>query len=330
MSTLEKLIDKLKTLSEDAIASILDSLSSLPGEAAPEKPDCPHCGVNKVILYGKARNKQRFLCKACGRTFVPTTNTIMWQSHFPAPVWKSVIADTVGLKSMDHTAKRLGISHQSVFTMRHKILMAMEELPGFNDAVLDGVSELDETFVLECEKGRKFADNAPRKPRKHGAKASKRGISNEYVCICTGVERGGDAYALSVNRAKPDAQELSAVFEGHISQEALALCDGLLSYNALPEVTGCTLGNCSHVDAGQKKFFNLNTVNSFHSMIKRTYINYRGVATTYLNRYNTLFSSLFRDNGTLAGRLEKALLSPMSGTLWHSRGSVLEDGLLLI
>lgn len=330
MSTLEKLIDKLKTLGEDTLISIWNSLNSLPEETATEKPGCPRCGGNKVILYGKARKKQRFLCKCCGRTFVPTTNTIMWQSHFPAHVWKSVIADTVDTKSMDHTAERLGFSHQTAFNMRHKILMDMEDLPGFNDAVLNGVSELDETFVLEYEKGRKFADNAPRRPRKHGAKASKRGISNEYVCICTGVERSGDAYALSANRAKPDAQELSAIFKGHISQEALALCDGLLSYNVLPEVTGCTLGDCSHIDAGQKKFFNLNTVNSFHSMIKRLYKDYRGVATTYLNRYNTLFSSLFRNKGTLADRLEKALLNPTYDKLWHSRESVSEDGLLLI
>lgn len=326
MSTLEKLINKLKTLSEDTIASILDGLDSFSAEAGSEKPDCPHCGCTQVILYGKARKKQRFLCKGCGRTFVPTTNTIMWQSHFPAYIWKSVIADTVETKSMDYTAKRLSISHQTVFTMRHKILMAMEEMPGFNDIVLGGVSELDETFVLECEKGRKFSDNAPRKPRRHGAKASKRGISNEYVCICTGVERNGDAYALSANRAKPDAQELSTVFKGHISQDALALCDGLRSYSVLP----CTVEDCSHIDAGQKKFFNLNTVNSFHSMIKRIYKDYRGVATGYLNRYNTLFSSLFRNNGMLSEKLNKVLLSPTSPKLWHSRKSILKDGLLLV
>lgn len=113
---------------------------------------------------------------------------------------------------MDYAAERLGISHQIVFTMRHKILMAMAEAPGFNDTIFGGVSELNETFVLECEKGRRFADNAPMKPRRHGAKASKRGISDEYVCICAGVERNGGAYALSANRAKPDSLELSTVF----------------------------------------------------------------------------------------------------------------------
>lgn len=94
----------------------------------------------------------------------------------------------------------------------------------------------------------------------------------------------------------------------------------------LPAVTGCTVESCMHFDEGH----NLNTVNSFHSMIKRIYKNYRGVATAYLNRYNTLFSSLFRNKGTLAARLEKALLSPMSGRLWHSKESVMMDGILLV
>lgn len=223
MSTLEKLIDKLKSLSEEAIASILDGLDSLAAETVPERPGCPRCGSDKTILYGMACKKQRFLCKECGCTFVPTTNTVMWQSHFPTPVRKSVIADIVEIKPMDYTADRLGISHQTVFTMRHKILMVMAEASGFNDTVLGGVSELDEMFVLECEKGRKFADDAPGKPRRHGAKASKRGISDEYVCICAGMERNGGAYALSANRAKPDSLELSAVF-GAISARRRLRC----------------------------------------------------------------------------------------------------------
>ena len=53
MSTLEKLIDRLKTMDEDAIARILDSLDPLPGEITSERPDRPCCGGNKVIRYGE-------------------------------------------------------------------------------------------------------------------------------------------------------------------------------------------------------------------------------------------------------------------------------------
>lgn len=71
---------------------------------------------------------------------------------------------------------------------------------------------------------------AGRKPRRHGAKAEKRGISSEYLCICTGIQRKGEAFAATVNRAKPSAKELLDIFEGHIADGTLILCDGLRSY----------------------------------------------------------------------------------------------------
>lgn len=71
-------------------------------------------------------------------------------------------------------------------------------------------------------------------PAKYGAKAEKRGISSEYVCICTGIQRNGDAYAASVNKGKPDAEEHRAVFTGHIADATLIICNELRSYQILP------------------------------------------------------------------------------------------------
>ena len=85
----------------------------------------------------------------------------MWQSHFSAPVWKSVIADTVEIKPMDYTAERLGISHQTVLTMRHKILMAMAEAPGFNDNVLGSVTRRS---FLNAKKGANSPVTHPESP----------------------------------------------------------------------------------------------------------------------------------------------------------------------
>lgn len=66
--------------------------------------------------------------------------------------------------------------------------MANQELPEVADTCLGEVSEFDETFVLDCYKGRKLESIVNRAPRRHGAKAQKRDISNEYVCICTGIQ----------------------------------------------------------------------------------------------------------------------------------------------
>jgi len=76
------------------------------------------------------------------------------------------------------------------------------------------VKECDETFVLESLKGTKKPADYWRGARKHGAKAQKRGISNEYVCICTDIGHESGAVVVSVNRAKPDESELKATFHG--------------------------------------------------------------------------------------------------------------------
>ena len=128
--------------------------------------------------------------------------------------------------------------------------------------------------------------------RKHGAKAAKRGISNEYIAICTGIQRDGGVIAKTVNRAKPSSDEVEEVFSGHIAENTLILTDGLRSYNVLETHAGCTVVDVDHEEC--RGIFHLNTVNSLHSYIKQTYVHYRGVASKYLNRYNALFSIAFR------------------------------------
>lgn len=176
--------------------------------------------------------------------------------------------------------------------MRHKFLIALAGLLEEQGFYLDDVSELDETFVLDSYKGKALPDSVCRKPRRHGAKAEKRGLSNEYVCICTGAQRKGCVIAETLNRAKPSSQELQSVFGGHISEGILVLCDGLRSYQSLEETAGCTVKDVNS-ESGTA-FYNLNTVNAFHSFIKKRYEFYRGVATKYLNRYNALFSAAYK------------------------------------
>lgn len=331
MTKFQELTNCIKKLSHDSITRLLDAANILlESENILSKPDCPYCGTSQVIRYGHKCKKQRFLCKDCGRTFVTTTHTIMSQSHSGTEIWQEVLHDTIYGNAMDDTAKNLGLSHQTVFYMRHKILMALQELPEYKNTLLGEVSELDETFVLDCYKGKQLPDDVKRDPRKHGAKAQKRGISNEYVCICTGIQRKGAAYAATANRAKPDAGELGSLFGNHISQGTLVLCDGLKSYNILSKVASCTVRDCNTSTEEERRFYHLNTVNGFHSFIKGMYDFYRGVATKYLNRYNALFSSAYRNADLLIERLTQTLLNVGNINFYHSNKNVKEMGLLAI
>ena len=211
-----------------------------------------------------------------GHKVIYTTNTLMAGSQYGRPVWADFIRDTLYGRALDDSAEKLGFSHQMAFNMRHKFLMA----------------------------------------RKHGAKAAKRGISKEYVAICTGIQRDGGIVAETVNRAKPSAKELEEVFRGHIGKDTLILTDGLRSYNVLETLADCTVVdiNCEEY----RKMFHLNTVNSLHSYIKETYNHYQGVATQYINRYNALFSIAFRCADSLKDTLFAALCNIGQNCCWYS------------
>lgn len=331
MTNQDLLIIRIKQLSEEEISSLLDATAIMLGNhSIKEIPECPYCASQNIIRYGHKCNKQRFLCKKCERTFVTTTHTVMSNSHFPAEVWAEVIEDTLRGNAIDYTADRLGLYHQATFDMRHKILMALQQMPEIEGICLGEVSELDETFVLDCYKGKQLGDDISRNPRKHGAKAGKRGISNEYVCICTGIQRNGEAHAATINRAKPTAEELQAVFINHIADATLILCDGLRSYNVLPTIANCTVKDCTQMEEEEKCFYHLNTVNGFHSFIKSRYNFYRGVATKYLNRYNALFAAAYRNVGNLIQHVKRALLVVGETNYYHSNKSAGEVGLLAI
>nr|WP_300858621.1 hypothetical protein [uncultured Acetatifactor sp.] len=126
------------------------------------------------------------------------------------------------------------------------------------------------------------------------------------------------------------AKELLAIFEGHIADGTLALCDGLRSYHALPGIADCIVKDCNAPSAEDTCFYNLNTVNGFHSFIKQRYVSYRGVASKYINRYNALFSSAYRNTEGIIKRLIGAVLKVTGIDYYHSNRDVREAGLLAI
>ena len=66
-----------------------------------------------------------------------------------------------------------------------------------------------------------------------GPRHKKRGILDEYICINTSVQRDGGAVTTILNRAKADKLELRQIYNAHLGDDALLLCDGLKSYSVL-------------------------------------------------------------------------------------------------
>jgi len=266
---------------EEALARLQEIRDKADSEGEAGTESCPQCASHEIVRNGKRNGRQAYLCRECGKTFVQTATSAIAHSHGGATVWEQVIRDTVYGVSLDQTALDLDLAHSTVFNMRHKILNRIEQEISANPFALEGVCEADETYVLESVKGRKIPEGYHRKPRKHGAVASKRGISDEYICVQTSVTGAGKSVAVAVNRAMPSKDEIDKAFGNRIVEDTVIICDGNPNYNTLGD--RCTVAHTERV----------NKVNGLHSFIKERNRDARGFATIYLNRYNALFGLTF-------------------------------------
>jgi len=307
---LTKAIEMLKRLPEKGVEKAFVALQEIKTECDSEEkttpPSCPNCGSENIKRNGHKHDKQAYMCQDCKKSFVETTKTTLFNSHSGEAVWKQVIRDTVNGVPLDETAENLDLHHETVFHMRHKILYCLEQEELKNPTRLEGVCEADETYILESYKGTKLSEDFWRKPRKHGAVAVKPGISKEYICVCAGVAREGGATAVAVNRATAGKDDINRVFGERVSSKTVVLSDGAKGYGVLEESGKCKVLNAS-TDMDDDSFLNINTVNGFHSFMKERNRNARGFATKYLNRYNALFSKVYKASATLADDVFKLL-----------------------
>ena len=318
--TLKDIIGLTKEIPEECFEETFEKLKEIKEKAEREqetKPvECMRCGSVHVYRNGKRSGRQAYLCKDCGKTFVETATSAIAHSHSSKTVWKQVIQDTIDGVSIDKTAEALDLSHPTVFRMRHKILYCVEQAILNTPVVLEGVCEADETYVLESVKGRKIPEDYHRKPRRHGAKASKPGLSDEYICVCTSVDVDNQCMTAAVNRAAPSKDEIEKVFGDRVTEDTVILCDGNKQYDVLDGK--CTVAHTRRV----------NKVNGFHSFIKERLNTARGVATIYLSRYNALFSHVFGKQDTAADSIF-SLTTSRNGS-FSDISTVKNEGLLEI
>lgn len=140
-----------------------------------ELKNCPHCKSTHFKKNGTTHGKQRYICNDCHKTFAITNDTILFSSKKDLSVWKKYIHYMIEKYSLRKTAKICGINLSTAFNWRHKILDALQEMQ--NSVKLDGIVEVDETFMPISYKGHHKDFNFPRSAKHRGAANTKRGLS---------------------------------------------------------------------------------------------------------------------------------------------------------
>lgn len=245
---------------------------------------CPHCNSDKIIKNGKLCGKQRYKCKTCGKTFNDFTKSALSYTKLPLETWIGYAKCMVVGYSIRKCADIVDISVKTSFYMRHKILDAVRMFMGIGN--VEGVVEMDETFVAESFKGNHMKSGfvMPRPPRKRGKQVKKRGISNEQVCVATAIDRNNDLIIEMVCKGRVRHNDLERLYKGHICENSIICTDSHKSY--IQFATDLKLDH-KRIMRGHYKngIYHINHINSLHSKFKEWMLRFHGVSTKFLVNY---------------------------------------------
>ena len=240
---------------------------------------CPHCGGDCVHRWGRDSGKPRYRCAGCRKTFNPLTGTPLAGLHHPER-WKDQAQALISGESLAQAATRCDVHPTTAFRWRHRFLAALNlDKP----ASLSGLVEADETFILESFKGKRT--DLPRKPRKRGGKASKRGLSAEQIPVIVARDRTGATTDAVLPRL--DAASMIAALANTIARPAELCCDGgsaitafarraRIKFHVLP---------APGLPKPEAPDIHINNVNAYHGRLKEWMRHFHGVATKNLTSY---------------------------------------------
>ncbi len=124
------------------------------------------------------------------------------------------------------SASDTGIHRNSSFRWRHRFLEWISQDRPF---ILHGINEVAETNLLEFEKGGR---NLNRKAGKRGGSATKRGVSNEQVCVLVARDHSGQTLDFVTGNGPLTKTRLSAVLKQVLDSDPLFVSNANPSYTA--------------------------------------------------------------------------------------------------
>lgn len=175
MNARSEILRLFKSLSEDEKGIVLKELGQASMEETVLLKDadvvcCPHCASRLFVKNGKRGTSQKYKCKSCCKVFTAKTGTSLHRLQKPEKfeLYRSLMLESY--YPIKQIAKKVGISIQTAFDWRHKILSGTIK----DDKSFEGKTEIDDIWFLYSQKGRKDLDYS----RKRGG--SKRAGDSDF------------------------------------------------------------------------------------------------------------------------------------------------------
>jgi transposase-like protein len=273
---------------DDTARQIIESLRW------PNGPACVHCGsreVNRITsVAGSSTRKGLFHCPDCRGQFTVTTGTAFEDTHIPLGKWLVAIRLMASSKkgvSAHQLHRTLKMTYRSAWFMAHRIRYMMAQEPMSGLLKLEGVIEIDETYVGGKAKN---PHNRANKARLKGLSKSEsirlgKKFAPPKVPVVSLVQRGGGVRSQVM--ANVTAENIRQVLKEQVSiSKARIMTDGGPAYRALKK-HGYVHESVDHAqDEYVRGDVHTNTVEGYYSILKRGLNGiYHHVSKHHLHRY---------------------------------------------
>lgn len=282
MSIQSEIIRLFNSLPDTEQIEVLSELNQKPtNETVPIQDahvvSCPHCESKLFVKNGKRSGIQNYKCKSCCKIFNSKTGTSLYRLHNPDKfeLYKALMLESY--YPIKQIAKKIGISIQTAFDWRHKILSGIpkEEKP------FEGTTEIDDIWFLYSQKGRKGLDYS----RKRGG--SKRSGDNDYqakLLITSDRKKTSDVSLTRIGRIKK--ADIERKVSGKFSKNCILVSDkhrSIAAFAKSESIKHVSFKAAEHTAGGEYHVQNINNMaSSLKGIINHTL---KGVSTKYLQNY---------------------------------------------
>jgi len=281
------------------------------------KKPCPYCKSDNVYKRGKQKGVQMYRCNDCNKWYSETTGTPLYDIKLKSK-WQAYLRCMEQGMPIKKIAQEIGISIQTSFDWRHKILSSLNR---FVPEHLSGVVECDELELAVSNKGEKHLG---RRSRKRGSDFKRNQGKKEVTVIqvITAVERQGEKYLKAVASKRLSKEEIAIGLDGKLDDGVTLITDKHPSYKSFvkdhPSIKHKAILATEHVDKKDRNI-NLQKVNNTHAQLRKFLRPFNGVSSKYLQNYLNWFAyadKLRQTKTTLRQWLVTALLADQAYELF--------------
>jgi transposase-like protein len=297
--------DKLDLLYQ--FSFMVESSKSLYSQTAEEIQDlklhkqCPHCKSAKFYKRGIRNNNQSFQCRECLKYFSNRTGTAFCYIKKTDKLQEFIECMDNSL-TLDQTCSKIGISKQTSFDWRHKVLS------GLKSQEVDKLGDVVECDELELPISEKGSQTLTRKARKRGTdfKRNDGGKTNiTTIQVVTAIDREGMTCVNAVKSKRITGAQIKKAIGNKLLKNSTLITDEHPSYvKFIKETKGIKhkrVNSKVHVNP-EDKTVHVQRVNNYHMQFRGFLKRFKGVSSKYLQNYIywQSFSKKYKDSKTPA------------------------------